>query len=59
VTKIEQAEGNPFGEKTYRTRAEKKTFAAGKETCATRKSSGYSAAKKSFGSVRASAKPVK
>ena len=44
--------------KTSTTRAGKKTFVA-RKTCATRKSSGYSAAKKSFGSARASAKPVK
>src|SRR5215207_1482547 len=59
ATKNEQAEGNPFGEKTFTTtRVEKKIFVVGK-TCATRTSLGYSAAKKSFGPVPVSAKPVR
>ena len=58
MTKSEQEEEKPI-EKTYTTtRVEKGIFAAGK-TSATRTSLRYRGPKKSFGPVRASAKPVR
>jgi hypothetical protein len=52
ATKSGQAKGTPVRRKTS-------TARAGKETFATRTSFGYREAKKSFGPIHASAKPVK